>query len=76
MIFAVCSSPSQKTPEGRYELESDVAPDTPLSVEHIEDAHPNYEPYSLGGKTDYHLRGNNYKIVRDAQGFTDTGRAS
>ncbi|MBE3726484.1 septal ring lytic transglycosylase RlpA family protein [Vibrio parahaemolyticus] len=76
LILAGCSSTSQKTQEGRYELESDVAPDTPLSVEHIEDAHPKYEPYSLGGNTDYHLRGNDYKIVRDAKGFTEKGRAS
>ncbi|MGR5471428.1 septal ring lytic transglycosylase RlpA, partial [Vibrio astriarenae] len=46
VILAGCSSTNQKTQEGRYELESDVAPDKPLSVEHIEDAHPKYEPYS------------------------------
>ena len=40
VILAGCSSTDQKTQEGRYELESDVAPDKPLSVEHIEDAHP------------------------------------
>ncbi|MCQ8156506.1 septal ring lytic transglycosylase RlpA, partial [Vibrio parahaemolyticus] len=60
----------------RYELDSDVAPDTPLSVAHIEAAHPNYDPSSLGGNTDYHVRGNDYKIVREAKGFTEIGRAS
>ncbi|AGV18684.1 MULTISPECIES: septal ring lytic transglycosylase RlpA family protein [Vibrio] len=76
LILAGCSSTSQKEQEGRYELESDVAPDTPLSVEHIEDAHPKYEPYSLGGNKDYHLRGKDYKIVRNAKGFKEKGRAS
>ncbi|MCR9984833.1 septal ring lytic transglycosylase RlpA family protein [Vibrio diabolicus] len=76
LILAGCSSTSQKEQEGRYELKSDVAPDTPLSVEHIEDAHPKYEPYSLGGNKDYHLRGKDYKIVRDAKGFKEKGRAS
>ena len=76
VILAGCSSTDQKKQDGRYELESDVAPDKPLSVEHIEDAHPKYEPYSLGGNSDYNLRGSDYKIVRDAKGFTEKGRAS
>ncbi|WP_159308712.1 lipoprotein, partial [Klebsiella pneumoniae] len=40
LILAGCSSPG-----GRYDMSDDQAPDTPLSVEHIEDAHPQYEPY-------------------------------
>ncbi len=43
LILAGCSSPG-----GRYDMSDDQAPDTPLSVEHIEDAHPQYEPYSFG----------------------------
>ena len=74
LILAGCSS--QKAQEGRYELESDVAPETPLSVEHIEDAHPKYEPYSLGGNSNYTLRGQDYKIIRDAKGFKEKGKAS
>ncbi|WP_319536379.1 septal ring lytic transglycosylase RlpA family protein [uncultured Vibrio sp.] len=77
VILAGCSSTSQKTQQdGRYELESDIAPDSPLSVDHIEDAYPKYEPYSLGGNRDYHLLGKNYQIVRDAKGFSEKGRAS
>ncbi|CAE6888736.1 Lytic transglycosylase with a strong preference for naked glycan strands that lack stem peptides [Vibrio sp. B1FLJ16] len=76
IILAGCSSTSQKKQDGRYELVSDVAPDTPLSVDHIEDAHPRYEPYSLGGNRDYHLRGKDYQIVRNANGFTQQGLAS
>ncbi|ELR8726518.1 septal ring lytic transglycosylase RlpA family protein [Vibrio vulnificus] len=71
-LLAGCSS----KPEGRYSLESDVAPDQPISVEHIEDAHPRYEPYSLGGNKDYTLRGQDYKIVRDVKGFKESGIAS
>ncbi len=61
---------------GRYSLESDEAPTTPISVEHIEDAHPRYEPYSLGGNRDYTLRGQDYTIIRNPKGFTETGHAS
>lgn len=70
-LFLVgCSS------SGRYSMKEDVAPNTPLSVEHIEDAHPQYEPYSLGGNKNYTLRGINYTIVKDAKGFTEKGQAS
>ena len=68
-----CSSQEQK---GRYDIDSDIAPDTPISVEHLEDAHPQYEPYSLGGNTDYTLRGEDYKIVKKTEGFTEKGKAS
>ncbi|MCY9827056.1 septal ring lytic transglycosylase RlpA family protein [Vibrio chagasii] len=66
---------SQK-PTGRYDIDSDIAPDAPISVEHLEDAHPQYEPYSLGGNSDYTLRGEDYKIVKETEGFTEKGKAS
>lgn len=66
---------SQK-PSGRYDIDSDIAPDAPISVEHLEDAHPQYEPYSLGGNSDYTLRGEDYKIVKETEGFTEKGKAS
>ncbi|MEZ9282807.1 hypothetical protein BCU85_08915 [Vibrio lentus] len=68
-----CSSQEQKD---RYDIDSDIAPDAPISVEHLEDAHPQYEPYSLGGNTDYTLRGEDYKIVKKTEGFTEKGKAS
>ena len=68
-----CSSQEQK---GRYDIDSDIAPDVPISVEHLEDAHPQYEPYSLGGNTDYTLRGEDYKIVKKTEGFAEKGKAS
>jgi rare lipoprotein A len=55
---------SSQKPTGRYDIDSDIAPDAPISVEHLEDAHPQYEPYSLGGNTNYTLRGEDYKIVK------------
>ncbi|MGC9492869.1 septal ring lytic transglycosylase RlpA family protein [Vibrio genomosp. F10] len=61
---------------GRYSLDQDVAPKEPISVDHIEDAVPQYEPYSLGGNSNYTLRGNSYVIVKNAKGFTETGKAS
>tara|TARA_Y100001960_G_scaffold142080_1_gene150344 strand:+ start:622 stop:1500 length:879 start_codon:yes stop_codon:yes gene_type:complete len=68
------SSPDSQS--GRYDINDDIAPDVPISVEHLEDAHPKYEPYSLGGNSDYTLRGEDYKIVRDSKGFTEKGKAS
>ncbi|WP_394250774.1 septal ring lytic transglycosylase RlpA family protein [Vibrio profundi] len=73
LILNGCSSTE---PTGRYSIDSDIAPDAPISVEHLEDAHPQYEPYSLGGNSDYNLRGEDYKIVRDPKGFTQKGKAS
>lgn len=71
IILAGCSSPS-----GRYSISDDVAPDSPISLDHIEDAHPKYEPYSLGGNRDYTLRGNRYKIIKDPKDFKQNGEAS
>ncbi|NLS14172.1 septal ring lytic transglycosylase RlpA family protein [Vibrio sp. SM6] len=67
-----CSSPSQE----RYELTDDTPPSAPIPVEHIEDAQPRYEPYSLGGNKDYTLRGERYEIITQPKGFTQTGIAS
>ncbi|WKY58689.1 septal ring lytic transglycosylase RlpA family protein [Vibrio sp. SNU_ST1] len=67
---------SSTEPTGRYDIDSDIAPDAPISVEHLEDAHPQYEPYSLGGNSDYTLRGKDYQIVKQTEGFTEKGKAS
>lgn len=67
---------SSQKPSGRYDIDSDIAPDAPISVEHLEDAHPQYEPYSLGGNSDYTLRGEDYKILKETEGFTEKGKAS
>ncbi len=66
-----CSSSSQ-----RYAITQDTAPEKPLSVEHIEDATPKYEKYSLGGNKNYTLRGKRYKIIKDPTNFSQQGLAS
>ncbi len=71
MILAGCS-----TSGGRYDIKDDVAPNAPISVEHIEDAHPQYEPYSRGGNKNYTLRGETYQIVKNTDGFKEQGQAS
>ncbi|MEZ8010826.1 septal ring lytic transglycosylase RlpA family protein [Vibrio sp. 10N.222.54.F12] len=75
-LAVVINGCSSTEPTGRYDIDSDIAPDAPISVEHLEDAHPQYEPYSLGGNTDYTLRGEDYKIVKKTEGFTEKGKAS
>jgi rare lipoprotein A len=67
---------SSQEPTDRYDIDSDIAPDSPISVDHLEDAHPQYEPYSLGGNNNYTLRGKNYSIVKKTEGFTEKGKAS
>ncbi|MDG3087410.1 septal ring lytic transglycosylase RlpA family protein [Vibrio hannami] len=70
LVLAGCSS------SGRYSISDDVAPEKPLSVDHIEDAHPKYEPYSRGGNRNYSLRGKSYEIIKDPKDFTQKGIAS
>ena len=72
VFLAGCSS----SPSQRYSIEDDLAPNAPISVDHIEDAHPQYEPYSVGGNRDYTLRGQHYSIIKEPQGFTQEGIAS
>ncbi|WP_086983299.1 septal ring lytic transglycosylase RlpA family protein [Vibrio aphrogenes] len=71
MILAGCSSSND-----RYKLSDDVAPEDPISVANIENAHPRYEPFSRSGNKDYTLRGKHYQIVKDPTGFTQSGYAS
>jgi rare lipoprotein A len=72
VVLAGCSS----SPSKRYSIDDDIAPDAPISVDHIEDATPQYEPYSLGGNSNYTLRGENYTIIKDPKGFKQEGQAS
>ncbi|MDW6092305.1 septal ring lytic transglycosylase RlpA family protein [Vibrio rhizosphaerae] len=70
LFMAGCSS------SGRYDIRDDVAPKRPISVDNIEDAHPKYEPYSLGGNRDYTVRGKKYHIIKNPKGFQEQGLAS
>ncbi|MCY9802327.1 septal ring lytic transglycosylase RlpA family protein [Vibrio scophthalmi] len=69
-------SESDRYQAERYDLEQDIAPAQPMSVEHIEEMVPQYEPYSLGGTKDYTVRGQRYHIIKDPQGFKEKGQAS
>lgn len=70
LFLAGCSS------SGRYSIDNDIAPNAPISVDHIEDAHPQNEPYSLGGNKDYTLGGVTYHIIKNPEGYTEKGKAS
>lgn len=71
IVLSACSGSGS-----RYSISQDVAPDKPIKLEHIEDAHPTYEPFSRGGNKDYTLRGNSYQIIRTPEGFKQSGQAS
>lgn len=70
LLLAGCSG------SGRYSIAQDTAPKKPISVEHIEDAQPKYEPYSRGGNRNYTVAGNDYQIIQDPNGFSQQGIAS
>ncbi|WP_063661786.1 septal ring lytic transglycosylase RlpA family protein [Aliivibrio fischeri] len=81
LILAGCASEPPKSSSdepnaGRYQIDNDIAPNMPISVEHIEDAHPRYEPKSLYGNKDYTLLGKDYPIVKEPKGFTQEGISS
>lgn len=60
----------------RYSLDKDTAPDKPINVDHVENATPIYEPYSLGGNKNYTVHGKHYTIIKNASGFKQEGLAS
>jgi rare lipoprotein A len=70
LFITGCSS------SGRYEIKNDVAPKQPISVEHVENAQPQYEPYSRGGNKDYTVRGIRYKIIKNPHNYRAKGLAS
>ncbi|SHO58003.1 septal ring lytic transglycosylase RlpA family protein [Vibrio quintilis] len=69
-ILSGCSS------SGRYAIENDTKPEKPISIEHVEDAQPKFEPYSLGGNKNYTVNGKSYNIIRDPEGYKAQGIAS
>ncbi|MDB1123220.1 septal ring lytic transglycosylase RlpA family protein [Vibrio algarum] len=71
LLLVACSSS-----DSRYSISNDVGPDKPIQLDHIEDAHPVYEPFSRGGNRDYNLRGGSYKIIKNPDGFKQSGQAS
>lgn len=72
LLLAGCSSSDSK----RYAFDQDIPPDAPITLDHIEDATPRYEPYSLGGNKDYTVLGKSYSVIDNPQGFKQKGKAS
>ncbi|KII80438.1 septal ring lytic transglycosylase RlpA family protein [Vibrio renipiscarius] len=69
-------SESDRYQAERYDIKEDLAPKEPMSVEHIDEIVPQYEPYSLGGTKNYTVRGQRYQIIKDPKGFKEKGQAS
>ncbi|GAM54610.1 rare lipoprotein A precursor [Vibrio ishigakensis] len=72
LLLAGCSSSDSE----RYAINQDIPPDAPITLDHIEDATPRYEPYSLGGNKDYTVLGKSYSVIDNPQGFKQKGKAS
>ncbi|WP_286265633.1 septal ring lytic transglycosylase RlpA family protein [Thalassotalea atypica] len=61
---------------GRYQQANDSTPTRLPSSTELRDAVPRVEQKSRGGNRDYTVRGKSYKVLNDAEGFTQTGIAS
>lgn len=64
------------TNQDRYDLVHDQIPNDAPSLDHIENAHPRYEPYSIAGNKDYHVMGKDYQVIQNPQIFSESGTAS
>ncbi len=60
----------------RYQLAHDKTPEQIPQLDHIENALPRYEPYSVAGNKNYILNGTQYEIIQDPETFEEKGIAS
>jgi len=68
-ILSACSS-------GRYQDANDSIPSRTPHISELKDAIARAEPHSRGGNKNYQVRGINYTVLNNAQGFEQTGIAS
>lgn len=60
-----------------YKLDKDTGPSRAVSMAHVPDAVPRYEPRSRGGnKSPYRVMGKTYYVLPDAAGYKQRGTAS
>ncbi len=69
LILSACSS-------GRYKDANDSIPSRFPNQAELKDAIPRAEVHSRGGNKAYEVRGIDYKVLSNAQGFEQTGTAS
>jgi rare lipoprotein A len=69
IVLTACSS-------GRYQYANDSTPSRLPNPSELKDAIPRAETYSRGGNKNYQVRGIDYKVLSNAQGFEQTGIAS
>jgi rare lipoprotein A len=68
-FLSACSS-------SRYQQKHDSTPTRLPNKAELKDATPRAQAYSRGGNKDYRVRGKDYKVLTNAQGFEQTGIAS
>lgn len=61
---------------GRYKQAHDSTPSRVPNKAELKDATPRAESHSRGGNKDYRVLGKNYKVLKSAQNFEQTGIAS
>jgi len=69
LVLAACTT-------SRYQQTHDSIPTTLPNQAQLNDAIPRAEAHSRGGNKNYQVRGINYQVMANAQGFKQTGIAS
>ena len=70
ILLGACSS------SGRYQQKYDSSPNRLPSAHELHDATPRKEAVSKGGNKHYTVRGKHYQVLKNAEGFKQTGIAS
>ncbi|MER2493243.1 septal ring lytic transglycosylase RlpA family protein [Catenovulum sediminis] len=74
--LTACSSTQKSPNEGRYSLSQDIAPARLPEAHELIDPTPIYEQPSRGGNKNYNVLGQDYRVLTNAEGFSEEGIAS
>lgn len=74
--LVACGSTPKNRNDGRYHISQDIAPDRLPQAHEMIDPTPIHEPPSRGGNKDYEVLGKHYKVIKNAEGFSENGVAS
>src|SRR5690554_2394312 len=76
LAFVSLLSACSQTPDSRYKMAQDTAPQRVPTAAELIDPVPRHEPFSRQGNRSYSLFGQQYSIIENVQGFSEQGIAS
>ncbi|MBW3137920.1 septal ring lytic transglycosylase RlpA family protein [Ferrimonas balearica] len=76
LVLAVWLAGCSSSPDDRYQMAQDKAPDGAPDLNQLEPPVPRYEPKSRGGNRDYEVWGKSYQVLPSAEGYVEEGNAS